>query len=114
MLNPQPLPPGAMYALIIVVLTGPSGNPGAQDFVLVPLDQALAPAVQSIGFSGNGDFLMHFDSEIGRSYQLQSSDNITDSGWINVGDPVMATGSDTAFTAPITGAHNFYRILLMP
>jgi hypothetical protein len=113
MLNPQPLPPKTAYALIIVVLNG-GGSIGARDFVLVPLDQALIPAIQSLGFSGNGDILLHFDSIIGRSYQLQSSGNITNPGWMNMGDPVMATGNDSIFTAPMNGQQNFYRIMLMP
>ena len=90
------------------------GSIGARDFVLVPLDQALIPAIQSLGFSGNGDILLHFDSIIGRSYQLQSSGNITNPGWMNMGDPVMATGNDSIFTAPMNGQQNFYRIMLMP
>jgi hypothetical protein len=113
MLNPQPFPPKAMYALIIVVLNG-SGSIGARDFVLVPLDQALVPAIQSLGFSGNGNILLHFDSEIGRSYQLQSAGNLASPSWQNMGDPMMATGNDSIFTAPMSGDRNFYRIMLMP
>lgn len=114
MLNPQPLPPKAKYALIIVVLTDPGGAIGARDFVLVPLDQALLPAIQSLAFTGNGSFLMHFDSDIGHVYQLQMSSSITNPGWINVGDPVMATGNDTMITAPIGGNLTFYRVMMMP
>jgi hypothetical protein len=113
MLNPQPLPPKVKYALIIIVLNGSTGM-GARDFVLIPLDQALVPAVQSLGFAGNGDVLLHFDSELGRVYQLQSSDSITNPGWMNEGDPVMATGDDTVLTAPMVAPHKFYRIMLMP
>ncbi len=113
MLNPQPFPPKAMYALIIIVLNG-GGSVGAQDFVLVPLDQALVPAVQSLSFTGNGSVLLHFDSEIGRMYQLQSSGSLTNPGWLNVGEAMMATGNDTIVTAPMSGDQNFYRIMLMP
>ena len=108
-----PSPQGAQYAMIIVVLDIAAGAPGAQDFVLLPLDTAIVPAVQSIGISG-GSFIVHINSAVGRSYQLQSTVNLNNPTWINAGSPVMAVSGDTILTAPMTGAQNFYRVMLMP
>lgn len=109
-----PSPPGAMYALILVALKDGQGNPGAMDFVLVPLDAALAPTVQSIGVSG-GNVTIDWTSVYGRMYQLQSKENLGGaSSWGNVGSPVMAVGEDTSMTVPVGGAQSFYRVMLMP
>ena len=115
MLNPQPLPPGARYEIIIVALNNDVGMPGARDFVLLPLDTEMAPGIQSISISG-GNVILHIDSDIGRSYQLQSVSALgpQPSPWINVGEPVMATGGDTILSAPVSGAQTFYRVMLMP
>ncbi len=114
MLNPQPLPPGAMYELILVNLEDGQGNPGAMDFVLVPLDASLVPAIQSIGVSG-GNVTIDFSSVNGQMYQLQSSAALGGAAsWGSVGSPVMAVGADTIIETPIGGAQNFYRVMLMP
>jgi hypothetical protein len=109
-----PSPSGSMFALILVALKDGQGNPGAMDFVLVPLDAALAPTIQSIGVSG-GNVMIDWTSIYGRMYQLQSSISITNPfPWINVGSPVMAVGEDTSMTVPVGGAQSFYRVMLMP
>ena len=116
MLNPQPLPPGALYELILVALNDPLGNPGARDFVLLPLDSLLVPAIQSIAVSG-GSVILHVETDIGHNYQLQSATDINQPNsppWVSVGDPVMATGPDTLMVAPVGGAQSFYRVVLMP
>jgi hypothetical protein len=115
MLNPQPFPPGARYEIIIVALNNDVGMPGARDFVLLPLDTVLAPGIQSINISG-GNVILHIDSDIGRSYQLQSVSALGPQPlpWTNMGDPVMATGADTILSAPVSGAQAFYRVMLMP
>jgi hypothetical protein len=115
MLNPQPFPPGARYEIIIVALNNDVGMPGARDFVLLPLDTEMAPGIQSINLSG-GNVILHIDSDIGRSYQLQSVSALGPQPlpWINMGEPVMATGGDTILSAPVSGAQAFYRVMLMP
>ena len=106
-------PSKAQYAMFIIPLQV-GGNPGALDFVLLPLDTALVPAIQSVSLSG-GNVIIHLDSDVGHSYQLQSSLSITNPfPWKNEGSPVMATGPDTILTAPVGGAVNFYRVMLMP
>jgi hypothetical protein len=115
MAGPDTLPAGAQYVLIIVVCRNADRQLGATDFVLLPLDAALAPSLTSVGISGN-NVMIHFGSLLGRTYQLQSTSAITDGTipWANVGNPVMATGADTMFTMPAGGAQNFYRLVLMP
>ena len=107
-------PQGAQYAMIIIVLDSAAGAPGATDFVLLPLNTALLPAIQSIGISG-GNVTMDFSSVDGQMYQLQSSAALGGAAsWGNVGSPVMAVGADTIVQTPIGGAQNFYRLMLMP
>jgi hypothetical protein len=115
MLNPQPLPPGARYEIIIVALNNDVGMPGARDFVLLPLDTEMAPGIQSINISG-GNVVIHIDSEIGHSYQLQQASDLgpRPHPWTDLGEPVMATGADTILSAPVSGAQSFYRVMLMP
>ena len=40
-------PNGAMYELIIVAFADPAGGPGTTDYLLVPLDTALQPQIDS-------------------------------------------------------------------
>ena len=71
------LPPGAQYAVFIVPLRNADGLLGATDFILLPLDTALAPELTSVGVDGGGgggggNITLHIGSLVGRSYQLQS------------------------------------------
>lgn len=113
---PVPVSPSmAQYALFILPLMDGLGNPGAQDFVLVPLDAAMVPAIQSFSISG-ANVVIHIDSVSGRSYQLQATSVMGPQPlpWSDVGSPVMAVSGDTTLTAPMVGAQNFYRVMLMP
>ena len=107
-------PPRAQYAMFIIPLENSSGQQGATDFVLVPLDAALVPAIQSIG-AGGGNFTVGWSSVYGRSYQLQSRSTLdSTSSWQDVGSPVMALGGDMSITAPMVGSQSFYRVMLVP
>jgi hypothetical protein len=112
--GPAALPAGAQYAIIIVALQDGSGHFAGTDYVLLPLDAALAPSIMSVGVAG-GNFMIHIDSIVGRTYQLQTAGDLSSPNpWANVGNPVMANGADTMFTEKAGGARNFYRVLLMP
>jgi hypothetical protein len=55
MFIPSPTAPaGAMYGMLVVQLGDDAGNPVMTDFVLLPLDNAFAPMIDSITISGNG------------------------------------------------------------
>jgi hypothetical protein len=107
-------PTKAQYALFVINLENSSQQIGATDFLLVPLDAALVPAVQSLGVSG-GNFTIGWSSVYGRSYQVQSKSSLDSTvPWGNVGSPVMAMGGDMSMTAPMGGNQSFFRVLLLP
>jgi hypothetical protein len=106
--------PAVQYAVIIAALNDASGDLGATDFVLLPLDAALAPSLNSATFSGR-NVVLHIGSLVGRTYQLQSNGALDGtSPWVNVGNPVTALDGDTMFTVPAVQTQGFYRVLLMP
>lgn len=105
---------GAKYALFLINLLDSAQRPAAMDFVLVPLDAALTPTVQTFGVSG-GNVTIGWSSVYGRNYQLQSRSTLGGaSSWNNLGDPIMALGGDASMTVPIGGNASFYRVVLMP
>ncbi len=56
-----------------------------------------------------GGFVIRFDTEVGRFYQLQASDDLA--GFIPVGDPLIGDGSIAEFVdATPIGDQRFYRI----
>ncbi len=118
MAGPAAMPSAAQYVLIIVVCRNADGQLGATDFVLLPLDAALAPSLTSVAGPSaiaGGNVTIHVASLVGRTYQLQFSGTLNGAtSWVNVGSPVMANGADTMFSVPATGAQNFYRVVLLP
>ena len=102
------------FALFVINLDDSSGRLGATDFLLAPLDAALAPIIQSVGVSG-GNITIGWSSAYGRNYKLQSRSALTGaSSWGDVGSPVMAVGGNTSMTTPTGSSPQFYRVLLMP
>jgi hypothetical protein len=114
-LVPIPTPPnGATYALFVVPLEDPLGNPGAMDFVLVPLEAASPPEIQSVNLTA-GNVLVDWSSVYGEMYQLQSTPVLDASPiWSNVGNQIMAVGGDTIVSVPVGGNQSFYRVELVP
>jgi hypothetical protein len=113
MFIPSPTAPtGAMYGMLMVQLGDESGNPVMTDFVLLPLDNAFAPMIDSITISGNGVNLT-WTSVPGRTYMVQSKSALNGGTWSNAGE-VMATDDTTSMTVPVSGAAEFYRIFLEP
>ena len=107
-------PAQAQYALFVINLDNSSMQLAATDFVLVPLDAVLVPAIQSIGVSG-GNVTIGWSSVYGRNYQLQSKSSLgSGSGWGNGGSPVMAVSGDTSMTTAAGSSASFYRVVLMP
>ena len=51
----------------------------------------------------------------GRSYTLTAKDDLgAPGGWPAIGSTLMATGTTVIFSAPVTNAQRFYRVLLLP
>ncbi|MBA2432515.1 MAG: hypothetical protein H0V56_10440 [Chthoniobacterales bacterium] len=70
----------------------------------------------STGFSRNADSVtIQWSSIEGRSYQLQAKEQLTESSWMNVGDPTVASSTSTSVTVPTSAAtQRFYRVQLLP
>ena len=115
MLLPLPPPPlGAMYEIIIVAFTDPAGGLGTTDYLLVPLDMALQPQIDSVGLMGNGASLM-WSAVPGRTYHIQYKSDLTSPLWLDSGlGDIQAWNSEMNAMVPITGSQGFYRVYLMP
>jgi hypothetical protein len=109
-----PQPPSAMYALFIVNLTTLPGVPGTTDYVLVPLDAALQPELNSVGLTGN-QVNLTWSAVPGRTYHVQYRENLTTSGWMdtNLGD-IMPPNAQGQAMLPVMGQQGFYRVYLLP
>jgi hypothetical protein len=109
---PSP-PSGAMYELIIVVLTDPAGGPGTTDYLLMPLDAALMPQIGGATVGGPNVNII-WSAIPGRTYRIQSKSALNlpwdDSG---LGD-IMAVDGEMNAMVPIMGTQGFYRVYLMP
>ena len=66
-------------------------------------------AIEEIG----NNVQITFASVAGRQYRMQSAPEVSGS-WIDMGDPVMASGSVTSITAASIGPRHFYRVRLGP
>jgi hypothetical protein len=60
----------------------------------------------------NGSVSIQWESQNGKTYRVQSVDTLTGS-WQNLGSPITATNSTTAFadTPPVEATQRFYRVV---
>jgi hypothetical protein len=109
-----PPPPAARYAMLMVGLSDPAVTPTVTDFVLVPLDPALQPVIDSVSL-GEGGINLSFSSVPGRTYNVQYKADVTSPSWSNsaLGD-IPADTAETTVVVPFTGAQSFYRVALLP
>lgn len=82
-------------------LAGTNPNSVASRFTIVALD------------SNAGSINITASSVAGRTYQLQRTANLAGQ-WSDVGEPSTALGPTIAFTVPVSGATEFYRVRLVP
>jgi hypothetical protein len=111
MLIPMPTnaPAGARYAMFMINLADPT-----TDFILLPLDTALQPVIDSVSLDGSSIDLT-FSSAAGRSYRVQYKTDLTVSGWTDsaLGD-IYADSAETSASVPLNGAQSYYRVELLP
>jgi hypothetical protein len=109
-----PAPSGAMYELIIVNLTDPAVGPGTTDYLLVPLDAALQPQIDSAALAGPNVNLT-WSAVPGRTYHIQFKSDLSSPTWMDSGlGDIQAWNSEMNMMVPITGAQGFYRVYLTP
>ena len=93
-----------------------TGNPATTDYLLLPLDSALAPQVDAAPMMmGSGLNLMWFSTP-GRAYRVQMRSDLSPAGaWSDssMGD-IYAEDGITSVMVPLSGAQAFYRIYLLP
>jgi hypothetical protein len=71
------------------------------------------PTIQNVTRSGNTLFFS-WASAAGKSYQVQYKTNLTQTGWLNLGSPIVAGGSATSTSDSVgPDPRRFYRISLV-
>jgi hypothetical protein len=115
LLNVPPGPPNANYAMFMLNLADSAGSPTTTDFLLLPLDSALQPTIDSVAL-GDAGLNLNWSSVPGRTYRLQYRPDFEPrSSWSDSGmGDINAEGPDTSLTVPIMGTQGFYRVYLVP
>ncbi|HYE33253.1 MAG TPA: lamin tail domain-containing protein [Methylomirabilota bacterium] len=100
--------------------SAPNGQPIHRQTFTTPTPAAANTAgstaliITSITINA-GELRLTWNSQSGRSYQVQASTDLTTATWQNAGAPVTATTPTTTATIAFSDAkHRFYRILLLP
>jgi hypothetical protein len=86
------------------------GNANANRYMLVAPLASIAPPRITVTLS-NGDVVLTFPTQNGRSYQVWGKDNLSDAGWSLLAT-LTGTGSDVSWSEPATQAHRFYRLAI--
>jgi subtilase family serine protease len=87
--------------------------PGAFGLDEVIVETMPAPIVQAATLIG-GSIAFTWNGIPGRSYQIQSTSDLSNPDWTNAGQPVPATGNTVSVSEPMgTGSQQFYRVILL-
>jgi hypothetical protein len=107
-------PPGAMYEIIIVALTGAAGGPGTTDYLLIPLDTAAMPQIDGVSVAGPNVNII-WSAVPGRTYRIQTKSDVTSLIWTDsgIGD-ILAVTSEMNALVPVMSTQGFYRVYLLP
>jgi len=91
-----------------------NNDPGAFGLDDVTVQTVPGPVLNSASVSG-GDFAFSWSAFLNVSYQIQSTTNLSSSGWTNLGSPILATNNVINVSLPTGNAPNqFYRVILSP
>ncbi len=52
-----------------------------------------------------------WNAKTGQSYQVQYRNDLTTTGWLNLGSPIAATEDAAGVRDPLTNAQRFYRVI---
>jgi hypothetical protein len=81
---------------------------------VVPHDTpSVAPLVQQLAKAG-GMITFDWAAQMGETYQVQYSTNLSQPSWISWGSPITATNSILTVSDTSTNAQRYYRLLLLP
>ncbi|MHB8521324.1 MAG: lamin tail domain-containing protein [Limisphaerales bacterium] len=74
----------------------------------------LAPAPRLLGasFAPSGDVVFAWAARPGKSYRVQSTDDLSAANWLDLGTNVVASGAIVSFRdARVASRHRFYRVI---
>lgn len=102
---------GTDYFYVIAAINSLGQSLGTPPLATGPVDGA--PLVPTVAISTvSGIVNLTFNTESGRTYQLQHSTDLLSTGWKEVGAPISGTGSPVTLQHTATGTVAFYRILI--
>jgi len=91
-----------------------NNDPGAFGLDDVTVQTVPGPVLNSAAVSG-GKIAFGWSAFLNVSYQIQSTTNLSNSGWTNVGSPILATNKVINASLPVGNASKlFYRVILSP
>jgi len=91
-----------------------NNTPGAFGLDDVTVQTLPPPILNSARVSG-GDINLSWSAFVSAYYQIQSSTNLAQPGWTNVGSPFLATSNPMQVSLPIGNApKRFYRVVMSP
>ena len=91
-----------------------NNDPGAFSLDDVTVQTVSGPVLKSAVVS-SGKIAISWSAFLNVSYQIQSTTNLSNSGWTNLGSPILATTNVINVSLPVGNAQNqFYRVLLSP
>jgi uncharacterized protein (TIGR03790 family) len=107
-------PPGT-YA-IVPTLVDPHDR--QTNYTVTSVDGALTvtstqPVIESVTQSGNV-FAFTWSAKAGQMYQIQTTTNLNQGNWTDLGAPVVATNTSTTTTNSITNSQLFCRVVVAP
>jgi hypothetical protein len=95
---------GGWYVDTIALADGYNCCTGSQ----VPLLQISSATL------GTGTFTLTWRAQLGRSYRVQSKDDLGSGSWADIIPDVVATGTQGSATVPAGVGQRLYRLMLVP
>ena len=91
-----------------------NNDPGAFGLDDVTVQTVPGPVLNSAVVS-SGNIAFSWSAFLNVSYQIQSTTNLSNSGWTNLGSPILATNNVVNVSLPMGNApEQFYRVILSP
>jgi hypothetical protein len=111
--TPDPAEAPSTNAITTVVSDSSTPPISATNTFIVTVVALPPPQIQSFSVTGAVANLV-WSSLAGYSYLLQYKTNLTDSNWISLPPPVLASGPTSATNACAGAPQRFYRVILLP
>ena len=91
-----------------------NNDPGAFGLDDVTVQTVPGPVLNSVAVS-SGKIAFSWSAFLNVSYQIQSTTNFSNSGWTNLGSPILATNNVVNVSLPMSIApKQFYRVIISP